>query len=109
MAVIIVGDMFNSVLIDGTQPKIIALAVGFEDIYCYIGFAHLGYEGSVCSISYIHCSVLAGLVADHRFGSFEGMYVILEDGHNFEFIEVGHPVEESVEVSGGISVEGLAS
>ena len=104
---IIVGNMFNSVLIDGAKPKIIALAMGLEDIYCYIGFAHLMYQGSVGSIPNIHCSVLAGLVADHGFGSFEGMHVVLEDGHNFEFIEVGHPVEEGVEISGGISIEGL--
>ena len=36
------------------------------------------------------------------------MHVILEDCHNFVFIEVGNPVEESVEISGGVSVEGLA-
>ena len=107
-AVVVVGDMFHSVLIDGAQPKIVAPAVGLEDIHCYIGFAHLWYEGSVGSIPHIYCSVLARLVASHGFGSFEGMYMILEYCHDFEFIEVGYPVEEGIEVSGGISVEGLA-
>ena len=96
MAMIVIGDMFNSILLDGAQPKIIALAVSLENIHCYIGFTNLGYEGSVGSIPNIHCSVLAGLVADYGFDPFEGMHVGLEDSNNFEFIEVGYPVEGGV-------------
>lgn len=34
--------------------------------------------------------------------------MIFEDSHYFVFIEVRDPMEESVEVSSGISIEGLA-
>ena len=37
----VVCDMFHSILVNGAQPKIVALAVGFKDIHCYIWTAHL--------------------------------------------------------------------
>lgn len=35
--------------------------------------------------------------------------MILEDSHNFIFVEIGHPMKQSIQISSGVTVECLAN
>jgi hypothetical protein len=108
-SVAIVGSMDNPVIVDFTQPHIVALAVCIEDINCDIGSAHLGDNCSIGSVANVDCSILSGRVSDQRFCALEGVNMVFEYGHNFILIEVGHPMEESIEITRRITVESLAN
>lgn len=101
--------MHNLVTIDLAEPHVIALAVGVKDINCDIGVTHLSDYGSKSSVSNIHSSIFFGSITDKRFSALKSMYVVLEDSHNFIFIEVRNPVEKSIEITCWISVESLAN
>ena len=92
----IIRDMLDLIRVDGADPHVIVRAEGLEDIHCDIRPAELRSYGSVSPISSIDRPVLVRSVANHGFGTFEGMHMVLKDCHNFVLIEVGDPVEQSV-------------
>ena len=100
--------MYNSILIDLTVPHVVAPAESIENLHRYVRVAHLRNQSAVGTVTYVDSSILLGGVANQRFGTFEGMHVVLEGSHNFVLVEVGNPVEEGKEISRGIAVKGFA-
>ena len=108
LAVAVVGGMDHPILVDLAQPHVVTLVQRVEDLHCDIRRAHLPDDRSVSAIANIYGSVLFGSVAHQGFGPLEGVNVVLEDSGYLVLVEIGHPVEEGVEVALWVSVEGLA-
>lgn len=103
------SHVLDSISVDSTEPHIVAFAEGIEDVKCDVRMAHFRNNSSICTVSSVNSTVLFGLIADHRLGSFEGVHMILKSSHNFVLIEVRHPMEEGIQVSCGISVKGFTN
>ncbi len=94
----IISCMDHSISIYLTKPHIITLSIGIKDIHSDIRITHLSDDCAISTISNINSTILGGCVTSEWLGSLESMNMILENSCNFVFIEIGHPVEQSVEV-----------
>ncbi len=90
------------------QPKIIPLGKGLENIDGNIRPTKLLHNGPIGPIAHINRSKLFRTTTYQRLRSFERMHMVFINCHHAVFIEVGDPVEEGVEETGGVAVEVLA-
>jgi len=100
--------VLNAISIDLTKPHVIASPERIKDFKSNVRFTHLGDQGSICTISHIDRSVLFWSVSDQRFGTLEGVNMVLKNCHYFVFVEVGNPMKQGIEITGRISIESLA-
>jgi hypothetical protein len=106
-AVAVVGSVHHPIVVDFTEPHIVALGVSFEDVHGDVWSAQLTDYSSIGAVTNVNCSVLLGSIARQWFSSLECMHMVFEDSHYFVLVKVRHPVEEGVKVALGIAVEGL--
>jgi hypothetical protein len=109
LAVAVIGSVNHFILVDFAQPHVVALGICVKDIHGDVRSAHLSNNGSKCAVSHIYCAVLLGGITNKRFSSLESMNVVFEDSGNFVLVEIGHPVEEGVQISFWTSIKGFAN
>ena len=94
LAVGIIGQVHYPIIVDLRVPEIVWFREGFEYAKGGIGVAQLWDEGPIRAVAHVDSSFLSGWASNQRFGSFEGVNMVLEGSHYFILIEVGNPVEE---------------
>ena len=90
---VVVSNVRYFLVSDYANPEIVIVVGLLKDRNGFVRFTFLGRDGSKGTVTNIDRSVISGCVTAERFGSFERMYVILEDCHDTVLIEVGNPME----------------
>ena len=108
VAVTVIRKVLHPISVDIAQPHVVALAECFKQIHSDVRVAHLSYYGTIGPISQVNRAVFFGSVTSKRLSPFKRVDVIFVGNHYFVFIEVGHPMEESIQIASRISVESLA-
>ena len=101
----VISPMLNLILCDFSQPKVVFLGIGIENIHGDVRFTHFWNNCSICTISHINSTILSWIASDQRFGSFEGMNVVFKGRHHVIFVELRNPMEKSVQETSWISIE----